>query len=69
MKVDVYILIAWYSGEGLGCRDCNKTAVYVPMVQGTPIWVLQHGSDAGSVVIISIHPPSSPSLDCFHFLF
>ena len=66
-------------GEVLGCGDCNKVvcdlvqhyraAVYASLVQGTSFHVLQHGSDAGSVVIVSMHQPGSPSLDCFHFLY
>ena len=66
-------------GEVLGCGECNKvvcdlvqyykTAVYTSLVQGTPILVLQHSSDVGSVVILSIRPPGGPSLDCFHFLY
>ena len=43
--------------------------LYMSLVQGTPSQALQHGSGTGSVVIISIHPPGSPSLDCFHFLY
>ena len=46
-----------------------KTAFYASLVQGTPVYVFQHSRDAGSVTIISIHPPGSSPFDGFHFLY
>ena len=70
MKEDEYVLRVRYWDAGIATRS-YVTLYSIIRRLSIRLWSRgrQHSSDAGSVTILSIHPPGSPPLDDFHFLY